>query len=72
MEEIYDLTEIKVIQKKRVKYYSLFLYREHHDIPDKYFMLHQSMRLEDIEKYKKDWTLSDGDEFRIFCYNLPA
>lgn len=68
---IHDIKEITYELKDTIEYYVLFLYREGDDDLNRYFLLFQSNRLEDVESYKNTWKLGDGEVFRTFKMDLP-
>jgi hypothetical protein len=71
--ELNDIKEVKISPKASFKYYMLFVYNKNLEAPNhKYFLLHQSVDLDDLEHHKKTWVISDADEFRVFVVNLPS
>ena len=51
----------------------LYIYNKNVKEPNnKYFLLNQSVNIDDLEHYKTTWELGDGYEFVVFAINLPS
>ena len=70
--ELNDIKEVEIVAKTNFKYYMLYVYNKNEiDLNNKYFLLHQSINIDELEYYKTKWILRNGDEFKVFSVNLP-
>ena len=71
--ELNDIKEVEIVEKAEFKYYMLYVYNKNVKEPNhKYFLLQQSVHIDDLEHYKTTWELGEGDEFKVFAVNLPS
>ena len=71
--ELNDIKEVEIVAKADFKYYMLYIYNKNVKEPNhKYFLLDQSVNIDDVEHYKTTWELGEGDEFKVFAVNLPS
>jgi len=71
--ELNDIKEVEIVTKTDFKYYMLYVYNKNAKEPNnKYFLLNQSVYIDDLEHYKTTWELGEGDEFKVFAVMLPA
>ena len=71
--ELNDIKEVEIVAKADFKYYMLYIYNKNVKDPNhKYFLLNQSVNIDDLEHYKTTWELGEGDEFKVFAVKLPS
>ena len=71
--ELNDIKEVEIVAKTEFKYFMLFIYKpKATDVYGKYFLLNQSVNVDDLEHYKTTWKLNEGEEFKVFSVMLPS